>query len=125
MSFRSLPAVFMLHQNTKPAVLLRVRRLRSSQRSIKTAGRDLKDIAERRHREVGLLRVDPGEDYAWFLAKKAAAFFRMSRSIRSSRFSLRNPESSARSSVVKPVFPFVRSALACLTQSPSAEGVRS
>ena len=41
----------------------------------------------------------------WCFAKKAAAFFRMSRSIRSSRFSLRSRASSSRSAVVSPVLP--------------------
>ena len=113
------------HQDAQPSVFSCVRRFWPALRSIETAGRDPKNFTERRDRKLGLLRVDPGEDYAWFLAKKAAAFFKMACSIRSSRFSLRNVASSARSSVVRPVFPFVRSALACLTQSPSAEGVRS
>ena len=49
----------------------------------------------------------------------------MSRSIRSSRFSLRSRASSVRSSVVRPVLPWLRSARACRTQLPSADGVRS
>ena len=61
---------------------------------------------------LGLLRRDPGEPYAWCFAKKAAAFFRMSRSVRSSRFSLRSRASSSRSAVVSPVRPPVRSARA-------------
>ena len=47
------------------------------------------------------------------------------RSIRSSRLSLRRRASSARSSVVSPVLPFVRSARACLTHCARADGVRS
>src|SRR4051812_42874098 len=49
----------------------------------------------------------------------------MSRSKRNSRLSLRRLASSARSSVVSPVRPFVRSARACRTQLPSADGVKS
>ena len=45
--------------------------------------------------------------------------------MRSSRLSFRTCASSARSSVVSPVRPFVRSARACRTQLPNADGVRS
>ena len=104
------------HQDAQTAIGLRVRGLRSTARGVEAARRDLQVLTELRDRELGLLRVDPGEHYAWCLAKKAAAFFRMSRSMRNSRLSLRSCASSARSSVVRPVRPFVRSARACRTQ---------
>lgn len=65
-------------QDPESTIMLRVRRFGAFQRSIETAGRDLKDFTELRNRKLGPLRVDPGENYAWFLAKKAAAFLRNS-----------------------------------------------
>src|SRR6266571_687643 len=112
-------------QNPQSSIVSRVRRFQTSPGGIEAAGRDLHDRTDLGDRKPGLLRVDPGKRYAGFLAKKAVAFFRMSRSIRSSRFSLRSRASSARSSLVKPVRPFVRSACARDTHDPSAEGVRS
>ena len=50
-------------------------------------------------------------------------FFRMSRSSARIRFSLRSRASSSRSAVVRPVRPFLRSALACRTQLTSEDGV--
>ena len=64
---------------------------------------------------AGLLRLDPREFHRWSFAKKAAAFFRTSRSMRSSRTSLRSRANSSRSAVVRPVLPFVRSARASST----------
>src|SRR5690606_5539647 len=59
------------------------------------AGGDLEHSAQDRDGEAGLLRVDELESHEFSFAKKAAAFFRISRSIsstlirlRSSRFSL-------------------------------------
>src|SRR5262249_49567516 len=92
---------------------------------IEAARRDAQRAATVRHREIGLLRRDPGKPYCWCFAKKAAAFFRMSRSVRSSRFSLRSRASSSRSTVVRPVRPCVRSARARLTHSRTAVSVRS
>ena len=101
------------YQHLEPSIGPGVRGLRAPTRSVEAARRDLQVLTELGDRELGLLRVDPGEDYAWFLAKKAAAFFRMSRSMRNSRLSLRRLANSARSSVVSPVRPLVRSARAC------------
>src|SRR5688572_15697204 len=56
--------------------------------------------AQDAHGKDGLLRVDEGKPYSLCLAKKAVAFFRMSRSMRSSRFSRRKRRSSLRSSSV-------------------------
>ena len=59
------------------------------------------------------------------LREEGRGFFRTSRSIRSSRLSLRRRASSARSSVVSPVLPLVRSARACFTHCARVDGVRS
>ena len=89
------------HQDAQASVGLRARGFGSTARRVKAAGRV--QVLTLRDRELGLLRVDPSEHYAWFLAKKAAAFFRMSRSMRNSRLSLRRrlarcaPRSLARS----------------------------
>ena len=79
---------------------------------------DTQTPTEDRHRMPGLLRRDEREPHRLCFAKKAAAFFRMSRSSCELRFSLRSRASSSRSAVVRPVLPFVRSARARLTQSP-------
>ena len=50
----------------------------------------------------GLLRLDEREPHIDSLAKKAVAFFRMSRSIRSCRFSHRSRRSSSSSPVLTP-----------------------
>src|SRR3982751_3188686 len=76
------------------------------------ARRDVECPTQLADLEGGLLRGDPGELHDWCFAKKAAAFFRISRSVRSSRFSLRSRASSSRSAVVSPVRPLVRSARA-------------
>src|SRR5215207_6552310 len=69
---------------------------------------------------VGLLRSDKREQLAYrssvSLAKKAAAFFRISRSIRSVWFSRRRRASSSRSSLLSPPRRSPASAAACLTQ---------
>src|SRR5690349_9028733 len=49
--------------------------------------RDTQQPAQRCDREAGLLRVDERELHSLSFAKKAAAFFRISRSIRSESFS--------------------------------------
>src|SRR5204863_3411633 len=92
---------------------------------IEPARRDLKTPAQDRDGVVGLLHRDEPKSYRLCFAKKAAAFFRMSRSSARIRFSLRSRASSSRSAVVRPVRPFVRSAWACRTQLASEDGVRS
>ena len=92
---------------------------------IKTAGGDAQRPTALGHRELGPLRGNPGKPYCWCFAKKAAAFFKMSRSVRNSRFSFRSRANSSRSAVVRPVRPCVRSAQARLTHSRSAVSVRS
>src|SRR5256712_12565241 len=112
-------------QNPQSPVVSCVHRFRTPPGGIEAARGDLHDLTDLGDRKPGLLRVHPGKRYVGFLAKKAVAFFRMSRSIRNSRFSLRRRANSARSSLVRPVRPFVRSACARATQDPSADGVRS
>ena len=50
-----------------------VRGFGSTARRVKAAGRDLQVLTQLRDRELGLLRVDPSEHYAWCLAKKAVS----------------------------------------------------
>src|SRR5262249_47035273 len=74
----------------------------------------------------GLLRLDERELHPFSFAKKAAAFFSISRSTRSSRTSLRSFASSSFSSLVSvPRLLLPASARACSTQWPNADGVRS
>src|SRR5690606_24791201 len=101
------------------------RRRRAPLRGVEAGPRDAEGLAELCHRERGLLRGDARKLHVLSFAKKAAAFFRMSRSILSSRTSLRSRASSVRSSVVRPVLPLVRSARARSTHCRSADGVRS
>src|SRR5262245_18783437 len=111
-------------QDTKASILLGMGRLRPCLPSVEPARRHSQRPALNPDRD-GPLRVDALKPHAWIFAKKAAAFFRISRSMRSSRFSLRNRESSSRSAVVSPVLPFDRSALACLTHDANDDSVRS
>src|SRR4051794_32833008 len=79
--------------------------------------RHAKDAAHRGHRKR-LLRGDERELHSLFFAKKAAAFFRISRSIRSESFSFwstafsRSSRASSRSGVSSP-WNFAASALRC------------
>jgi site-specific DNA recombinase len=70
------------------------------------AARHAERPTQERDWEVGLLRLDEAKHRyrsgSLSLAKKAAAFFRRSRSIRSPRFSVRSRRSSSRSAVVSP-----------------------
>src|SRR5712692_1803337 len=93
---------------------------------VEARARDLQRAAQQPHREGGLLRGDEREPHAFSFAKKAVAFFRMSRSIRSVRFSRRSCPSSSRSAVVSaPGVPRPASISACRTQLRSAVSVRS
>src|SRR5213595_844184 len=69
---------------------LRVCRLRTLAPGIEAARRDIERPTQLADREHGLLRGDPGKSYCWCFAKKAAAFFRIYRSVRNSRFSFRS-----------------------------------
>src|SRR5690606_15146884 len=66
--------------------------------------RDREQPTQHPYRVVGLLPVDEREPHAFSFAKKAAAFRRISRSIRSVRFSCRSRLSSSRSAVVSAPF---------------------
>src|SRR5690349_1145770 len=58
---------------------------------------DLQNLAQHDNRVVGLLLRDEAKPHLLSLAKKAVAFFRISRSISSRRTSLRSRRSSSRS----------------------------
>ena len=60
---------------------------------VESASGDAEYLTEVRERHAGLLRLDERESYSLSLAKKAAAFFRTSRSTRRRRFSLRSRRS--------------------------------
>jgi hypothetical protein len=66
-------------------------------RVVAAAG-DLEKLTHHSHRKARLLRLDQLEGYELSLAKKAAAFFRKSRSICNRWFSRRSRRSSSRSS---------------------------
>ena len=67
---------------------------------VETRGRDQERPAQHSHGVSRLLRLDEPELHWLSFAKKAAAFFSISRSIRSCRASRRSATSSARSAVV-------------------------
>src|SRR5438445_4194244 len=111
---------------TQAFVRPRARRRRARLPGVEARARHLERAAEHPHREDGLLRGDEPESHGVSFAKKAVAFFRMSRSIRSVRFSRRSRPSSSRSSVVSaPGVPRPASISACRTQLRSAVSVRS
>ena len=112
-------------QHAELPVPLCVCRLGPPAPRVEPARRHVERPTERLHRAARLLRVDERKPHAFSLTKKAAAFFRISRSVRSTRISFRNRRSSSRSSVVSPVRPFVRSARARSTQVRKADSVRS
>src|SRR5216684_2566335 len=93
---------------------------------VEARARHLERPAQQPDRDGGLLHGDEREPHAFSLAKKAVAFFRMSRSIRSVRFSRRRRPSSSRSSVVSvPALPRPASTSACCTQRRTAVSARS
>src|SRR5450432_172178 len=67
----------------------------SSTPAIKSAAAHLQDSADYAHRPASAMFVDKSELHGCSLAKNAAAFFKISRSIRSWAFSLRSRRSSA------------------------------
>src|SRR5439155_2852665 len=102
------------------------RRHRTSSCRIEPGATDPEHRAEQVDRERGLLSRDEGELHPCSLAKKAVAFFRMSRSIRSVFTSRRNCVSSARSSVVSGPLPLRPASTSAWTiQRRSAVSVRS
>jgi hypothetical protein len=89
-----------------------------------TAG-DPQTQTQDRERVMPLLRSDELKSHRRSVAKKAAAFRRISRSSRKIRFSFRRQASSSRYAVVRPVRPCVRSARAWSTHLRSDDSVRS
>jgi hypothetical protein len=79
---------------------LRARRWRAIPPGVESAGADVERPTERADRVVGLLRSDERKAHSLYLAKKAVAFFRMSRSWRNCVTSRRNRRNSVRSSSV-------------------------
>ena len=78
----------------------------AAQPSVISAAGDPQHPAHRRHTVIGLVRLHELEDLPGTVtvsrANQAAAFFRISRSSRSCRFSRRRRRSSSRSAVVRP-----------------------
>src|SRR5581483_4984989 len=104
-------------------------RRRSTLPGVEAGAGDAEHPAEQRDRVVGLLRRDEPEAahrVSLSRAKKAAAFFRISRSCSSIRTLRRSSRSSARSSVVRPSrLPASTAACAVHTRSVSVEIPRS
>src|SRR5215831_2534858 len=124
----AVPALGMDRGDLQPQPRVRLRTWRRGTRlpRIETGARDLEYATQHPHREAGLLRGDEPEPHGFSFAKKAVAFFRMSRSMRSVRFSRRSRPSSSRSSVVStPGAPRPASTSAWRTQLRSAVSVRS
>src|SRR5258708_374471 len=113
------------HQHAQSAIVTGMGRFRTALPGAEATARHGHAATENGDRMLGLLRRDEGKPHRLCFAKKAAAFFRMSRSSARIRFSLRSRASSSRSAVVRPLLPFVRSACACRTQFASDDGVRS
>src|SRR3954451_8946684 len=113
------------HAHAQMAIAAGVGRFRAALPRVEAAARDLQTATQDRYRVGGLLRGDEPESYRLCFAKKAVAFFKISRSSWRMRFSLRSRVNSSRSLVVRPVRPCVRSARARLTQSRSAVSVKS
>ena len=93
------------HQHPQLPIALGVGRFGPPAPRVVPAGRHPQHLAHRRNRKDRLPRVNQRERVAGSFAKKAAAFFRISRSSRSWRFSFRSCDSSSRSAVVSPVRP--------------------
>src|SRR5689334_7590892 len=110
----------------QPLIALRPRGRRPLLPGIAARPGDPEHLAQRGYGEAGLLRRDEAELHSLSLAKKAVAFFRMSRSIRRRLFSRRSCASSSRSLVVSaPAGPRPASISACRTHRRSAVSVRS
>src|SRR2546425_726454 len=123
-----LPALRVDHRDLEAQSFVRLpaRGRRPGLPRVETRARHLQRAAEQPDWKGGLLRRDEREPHAFSFAKKAVAFFRMSRSIRNVRFSRRSCPSSSRSAVVSaPGVPRPASISACRTQLRSAISVRS
>src|SRR5688572_17415090 len=68
------------HLQGQPTVLSHTSRLGSCLPGVKAGPRNAQRPAKGGDGETGLLRLDERKPHAWSLAKKAAAFFRISRS---------------------------------------------
>src|SRR5687767_11444498 len=90
------------------AILDLPRGRQSSSPRIKSTPTHTETAAQDRQGVLGLLRGDEMKLHSLCLAKKAVAFFKISRSVRSSRFSLRNRRNSVRSSSVSGISGFGR-----------------
>src|SRR5215207_6748750 len=111
------------HEDFQASVLPLMPRLGAAAPGVVAARTDLQTPTQDPDAVHGLLHSDEPEPYRLCFAKKAAAFFSISRSSWSTRFSFRKRASSSRSAVVSPVFPWVRSARACSTQLRNADSV--
>src|SRR5262245_3589031 len=124
----ALPALGVDRRDLKaqPGVGLRAWPRRPRLPGVESGARHVKSATEQPHWEGGLLPGDEGEPHAFSFAKKAVAFFRMSRSIRRVRTSRQSWPNSSRSAVVSaPAGPCPASTSACRTQLRSAVSVRS
>src|SRR5580704_12350462 len=109
------------HCQSQPLIFLGMLRGRPFIPGVVSCARDLEHPAHQRHRVAGLLRCDKSESHSLSLAKKAVAFFRISRSSRSRRFSRRSSTNSSRSLRFNaPSGPRPASTSACSTQRLSA-----
>src|SRR6185295_6426212 len=95
-----MAAVDAFDLEAEPPILSPPRGLSPMPPRIETATRHLQDRAKNSHGKERLLRGDERKPHSFSLAKKAAAFFRMSRSICSRRLSRRSRTSSSRSALV-------------------------
>src|SRR5579863_5275777 len=102
-------------------VLASMRRRRPLAPGVVTRARNVQHPAHQCHRVAGLLRRDKREPHWFSLAKKAVAFFRISRSIRNRWFSRLSSTSSSRSlRLSAPAGPRPASTSACSTQRRKA-----
>src|SRR5208283_273361 len=109
------------HLQRQALVLTGTCRRRSPMPGVVSRARDFKHPAQQRHRVAGLLRRDEREPHWFSLAKKAVAFFRISRSIRNRWFSRLSSTSSSRSlRLSAPAGPRPASISACSTHRLNA-----
>src|SRR6266700_6262069 len=114
-----------LNLDPEPLILLGAGCCRPRVPRVEAGTGHLQGPAQHPHGIGGLLHRDEGESHSLSLAKKAVAFFKMSRSIRTVRSSRRKRPSSSRSSVVRaPAGPWPASIPACRTQARTALSVR-
>src|SRR5262249_8655334 len=110
---------------SEPRSRLRSYRLQPLRPGVEAARRYPQGMAQHRYRVVDLLRRDEAVPHRFSLAKKAVAFFKISRSICSRLFSRRSRCSSSRSAVVSSPRPRPSSMSAWRTQLRTADSVRS